>query len=238
MVIQWQWDTLKFGKVAFAFSVSNLFLTFVTAISVVLFPSLKRMQEDELPALYGKIRNAISPLLFVAMLLYFPLSKILTLWLPKYTASLVYLGILLPIIIFSSKVSLLTNNYLKAYRKEKLMLIVNVASVVLGMSLFVLFAYGFNHLELLLYSVVFIIMVRSIASEIAVSMLIHQKFYKEFAMELLMTVGFIISVQLFRLWIGCAVYAAMLVVYLAVNWKNLSHMLHAANSIFHTKEKQ
>ena len=57
-------------------------------------------------------------------------------------------------------------------------------------------------------------------------------------MELLMTVGFIISVQLFRLWIGCAVYAAMLVVYLAVNWKNLAQMLHAANSMFHKKEKQ
>ena len=238
MVIQWQWDTLKFGKVAFAFSVSNLFLTFVTAISVVLFPSLKRMQEDELPSLYGKIRNAVSPLLFVAMLLYFPLNKVLVVWLPKYTTSLVYLGILLPVIIFSSKVSLLTNNYLKAYRKEKLMLMLYLISVVFGIVLFLLCAYGFNNLNLLLCSVVFVIMVRSIASEIAVSMLIHQKFYIEFAMELLMTVGFIISVQLFRLWIGCAVYAAMLVVYLAVNWKNLAQMLHAANSMFHKKEKQ
>ena len=38
MIIQWRWDELTFGKVSFTFSVSNVFLVFVTAISVVLFP--------------------------------------------------------------------------------------------------------------------------------------------------------------------------------------------------------
>jgi hypothetical protein len=35
MVIQWRWDELVFGKAAFGFNVSNLFLNFITAISVV-----------------------------------------------------------------------------------------------------------------------------------------------------------------------------------------------------------
>lgn len=52
MIIQWRWDELLFGKVSFAFSVSNVFLVFVTAISVVLFPSLQRIEQDKLPQMY------------------------------------------------------------------------------------------------------------------------------------------------------------------------------------------
>ena len=238
MMIQWHWGTLMFGKIAFAFSVSNLFLTFVTAISVVLFPSLKRMQEEELPELYGKIRGAISPLLMAAMLLYFPVCKILQLWLPKYSASLVYLGILLPIIVFSSKVSLLTNNYLKAYRKERLMLFINVASVVVGMALFYLSAYVLDKLELLLYFVVLIIMVRSIISEVAVGWVIHKTFWKDFVIETLMTAGFILSVRLpSSLWVGCAVYAGLLAVYFIINRKSVMAMLHALRHSLRKKGK-
>ncbi len=237
MMIQWHWGTLLFGKIAFAFSVSNLFLTFVTAISVVLFPSLKRMQEEELPELYGKIRSAISPLLMAAMLLYFPVCKILQLWLPKYSASLVYLGILLPIIVFSSKVSLLTNNYLKAYRKERLMLVINVVSVVVGIALFYLSAYVLNRLELLLYCVVLIIMASSIASEVVVGRVIHKTFLKDFVIESLMTAGFIASVRLFPLWIGCAVYAGLLTVYFIINRKSVVAMLNALRNSLRKKGK-
>ena len=175
MMIQWRWDELVFGQVSFSFSVSNLFLTFVTAISVVLFPSLKRMKEENLPDIYTKIRNIISPLLFFAMIVYFPGCWILEKWLPNYSDSLVYLGILLPIIIFSSKVSLLTNNYLKAYRKEKLMLVINVASVLFGMAIFAIGAYILNDLEFVLYSLVAVIMLRSVASEIAVTRIIKRR---------------------------------------------------------------
>ena len=93
-------------------------------------------------------------------------------------------------------------------------------------------------MNLLLYSVVFAIMVRSIASEIVVSKLIHQKFYKEFALEFLMAIGFIVSVQFFSLWMGCAVYAAMLVGYLAINRKSLSLILETVKNLLHKKEKQ
>jgi len=216
MVIQWRWDELVFGKVSFAFSLTNVFLTFITAISVVLFPSLKRMKEEELPNLYGNIRGAISPILVAALILYFPLVKILNLWLPKYSQSLVYLGILLPIIIYSSKVSLLTNNYLKAYRKEKLMLIINVACVAVGFLMAFVSAYVINDLNILLYSVVLIIMARSIISEIAVMKVIAKKRYFDFVAEFIMTVIFIVAVRYFSFWIGLAVYAVALVVYCIV----------------------
>lgn len=235
MVIQWRWDTLIFGKVSFAFSVSNLFLTFVTAISVVLFPSLKRMKEEELPQLYGKIRGAISPLLLFVIIFYFPGCWILEKWLPAYSASLVYLGILLPLIIFSSKVSLLTNNYLKAYRKEKLMLIINVASVAIGLLAYLFGAYVLNSLEFILYATVFVIMGRSVASEIAVMKIIGKNGWFDFIAEFLMTLIFMLSVQFLSRWWACLVYGCALLVYGIIYRKSIVALFRSVTSSFKRK---
>ena len=143
-------------------------------------------------------------------------------WLPQYSASLQYLGILLPIIIFSSKVSLLTNNYLKVYRKEKMMLLANVLSIIYGALLFVLCAYVLNNLYALLVCVVFVIMFNSVLSEIFVMKTIHVKIIKDFIAEGVMTVGFILCASLLSLWVGCAVYVGLFIVYAAINYKSIA----------------
>ncbi len=221
MIVQWRWDELVFGKVSFAFSVSNIFLVFVTAISVVLFPSLQRIEPEKLPAMYKNIRNILSPVLFFMMLFYFVGCWLLNLWLPKYSDSLVYLGILLPIIIFSSKVSLLTNNYLKVYRKEKQMLIVNLISIALGVGSFVLCAYVFGNIIALLACVVFIIMLNSVISEICVMRTIGIKIVKEFFIEAVMTIGFILCASLLGLWVGFGAYFGLFALYCVLNYKSI-----------------
>lgn len=228
MIIQWRWDELLFGQVSFSFSVSNLFLTFITAISVVLFPSLKRMDNSDLPDIYTKIRNAISPLLFFAMICYFPGCWILEMWLPDYSDSLIYLGMLLPLVVFSAKVNLLTNNYLKAYRKEKLMLAINVCAVVVGVALFVVGAYVLNNLMFVLYSLVAVIMLYSVASEIAVMKLIGKNIVKDFIIEFIMTALFIIAVGFLERWWACLAYAVALAVYAVIYRKSIAALFRTA----------
>lgn len=219
MVVQWRWDALVFGKISFAFSVSNLFMTFVTAISVVLFPSLKRMNQEELPAVYKKIRGVISPLLFSILLLYFPGCVLLRAWLPKYTESLKYLGILLPIIVFASKVSLLTNNYLKAYRKEYIMLKINVFSIVVGIFAYFVCANVLNSIAVLLVAIVAVNMMRSILSEIVVTKTISVKFNREIIIEVVMTSLFIACTCLLKPMIGFLAYALIMIFYAIAHFK-------------------
>ena len=232
MVIQWHWDKVTFGQVSFAFSASNVFLTFVTAISVVLFPSLKRIDQDKLPVMYKKIREVLSPLLFFAMIFYFVGCKILEIWLPQYTDSLVWLGVLMPIIIYSSKVSLLTNNYLKVYRKEKTMLVVNFISIVVGILTFVVGAYAFDNLYVVLGGVVFVIMLNSILSEICVMKIIKVKIIAAFIIEAVMTVAFILCACLCSRWVGCLIYLGAFVIYCLLNYKSI---LSNLKSIFKRK---
>ncbi|MDE7395112.1 MAG: hypothetical protein K2M95_03195 [Clostridiales bacterium] len=225
MMIQWRWDKLLFADVSFAFSVSNVFLVFVTAVSVVLFPSLQRIEREKLPEMYKNIRNILSPLLFFVMLFYFVGCFILNKWLPQYSDSLRYLGILLPIVVFSSKVSLLTNNYLKVYRKEKTMLVVNIISICVGLLLFTLCAYAFSRLIALLVCVVAVVMLNSILSEIFVMRILHIKIVKDFIIEGVMAVAFILCATQFGIWVGFGVYAAVFAVYAALNYKSIWALL-------------
>ena len=221
MIIQWHWDELVFGKVSFAFSVSTFFLTFVNAISIVLFPSIKRMNTDELPSMYMSIRNIISPLLISVMIFYFPGCWALGIWLPKYADSFVYLGILMPILFFSSKVTLLTNNYLKAYRKEKVMLLINVVSVFIAFLVYSICVCIIDSLLAVLFMTVVAVMLRSVASEIIVMNIIKIEMKKDFIIEMFMTFIFMISSKFFNMYLGFAVYLVFLIIYYIIYRKNI-----------------
>lgn len=222
MIIQWRWDELVFGLVSFSFSVINLFLNFVSAISVVLFPSLKRIPSDQLSELYIKIKNGMCPFLICILIMYYPGCWILEKWLPAYTESLKYLGILLPIIIPLSKVSLLTNNYLKALRQERKMLIINIATVLLAISAYIVSAYIAHSLHLVLISIVFVLEIRSIVSELEVRRNFGIQEIRDFIIEVIMMGSFIFSASQFNLKRGFLVYMFAIIVYAVVESINTS----------------
>lgn len=231
MIIQWNWDKLIFGKISFAYSITNLFMTFITATSIVLFPSLKRIEDDKLPELYKEIRGGISLILFTMMFVYFPVSILLKWWMPNYIESLSYLGILLPTIIYTSKIGLLTNNYFKAYRKEKTMLIINLVVISLAIIGFWIFASVFKSLVAILIWLVCMIMLRSILSEIYISKIIKINFYLEFLVEFCMTILFIVSTSVLSFGKGMILYFVCLMCYYALNKRVLKSFLQYLKKI-------
>ena len=223
MTVDWHWDKLVFGKVSFAFSVSNLFLTFVSAVSVVLFPSLKRTDPERLPGMYREIRGRLSPLLFAALLFYFPGCAVLSRWLPAYEQSLFYLGLLLPVIVYASKVSLLTDNYLKAYRRERTMLAINLSCIAVALLAFAICAFAFDSLTGLLIAAVCMVALRSVISEIAVGRVIGEGVRTiDFVLEAVLSVGFILSARFLSLPLGAGAYGALFVLYLLFHVKDLT----------------
>lgn len=211
--IQKYWDTLSFGKVSFGFSITNLFLTFVTSISVVLFPSMKRMKTDDLPKFYRTLRDPLTLLLIIILACYYPIQYILNIWIPKYNDSLIYLGYLLPIIICTTRTSLLTNNYFKAYRCEKSMLLINVGCIILEW-LGLYFIYRFvNNLNLILIWTVILTYIKSILSEIKIYDIININFYKDIIFEIIIVIIFVIGTQLSNHVLGFVIYCFVLIIY-------------------------
>lgn len=221
LVIQWHFGALIFGKVSLAFSVTNLFINFISAASIALFPSLSRLDENQLPNLYIKMRNILAPFCMVSLMFYFPGYKLLEFWLPQYSLSLDCIGILLPIILFSTIVNLLTNNYLKLYRKEKEMFLINVGSMLLSFILYLVGAYIFDSLYFVLYLVLIMSALRSFISEFYLSKIICKNIYKDLLMEGIMSITFVVVVSFSKLKEAFICYLVLLIIYLFNKRNNL-----------------
>ena len=215
LVIQQRWGLLAFGQVSLCFSVMQVFLAFIMAASIALFPSIKRMNPDELPVLYKKIRNCSSVLLLLCLIFYFPMAFALNWWLPKYQTSLIYLAMLLPFILYSSKLTMLTNTYLKAYRKEKIIMFINVGTLAFGASLFYFMAYIVNSMDAVLYGMLTVMIFRSVVSECVVEKIVDQKNLPLKIEELVLSVIFIIIAKNFSLAQGFAVYGVVVCLLIA-----------------------
>ena len=211
--IQWHWDLITFGYISFSFSLTNLFLSFITAASVVFFPALKRTSSEKLNTLYPRLRIQMTVLLLVMLPLFYLIEYLLSLWLPKYEYSLKYFGMLLPIVIFTSRLTFLINNYLKVFRQENTMFKINTSTLLLAIIGYIPCVFIFDSLDLTLYWVVFVIMIRAIWSEVKLTKLLSSKHTKDVIIELILCVVFIISLQFEKRIIGASIYIASVTLY-------------------------
>lgn len=128
-IIDWLGDLASYAYYSFGNSVTNLVLTFVTAISSVLYPKLKRVSDIELDSYYKRIDKAILPITAVGLLIYFPAAWFVASFYSKYDPMLAYLNVMFVSAVFQAKMSILVNTFYKTLRMERRMLIANAQCV-------------------------------------------------------------------------------------------------------------
>ncbi|HFI0639750.1 TPA: hypothetical protein ACGO3K_001875 [Streptococcus suis] len=227
--IERKWDVSTFGKISLTLSISNLIMTFINAVGIVIFPMLKRTDETELPNLYVRIRTLLMPVLLGFLLLFFPLRAVLTIWLPKYSDSILYMCLIFPISVFEGKMALLINTYLKAFRMERTILFVNVLSMVLSVLLTFITTFIFPNLILATLSITFLLFFRCFLAEILLSKKLGVSVALDALTEALIAVLFIFSAWILPSLAGFLVYFVIFMVYIwvkVVNNKNFSLRLN------------
>lgn len=167
--IERTWDVSTFGKVSLTFSVSNLMMVFINAVGIIMFPMLRRTTEDKLPRIYTTIRTSLMVPLLGLLVAFYPLKFILSAWLPHYRDSLMYMALIFPMCVYEGKMALLINTYLKALRKEKLMLGINLTSLILSILLTFLFTIVLKNLSLSIVSIVLLVSFRCALAELFLS---------------------------------------------------------------------
>lgn len=210
------WDIETFGKISLTLTCSNLLMTFINSVALVVFPMLKRIDESKLSSYYKILRTILITVTFGVLLLYYPGKTLLTMWLPNYADSLEYMAILLPICVYESKMSLLINTYMKTLRKEKQLLFINIVSV--GMSIFSTFITCslLKSLDMAILSIVLLFAIRCTVAEIILKKYIRIDIFKDIVGEVLLTVAFIISSWTIGGWIGVMVYAICYLIYIII----------------------
>ena len=211
--VQSYWDIATFSKVSVTLTVSNLVMTAINAIAVVMYPTLRRTSEERLPSLYSIMRIVLVGFAFGALILYYPIQRILTAWLPQYAESLRYAAILFPICMYQSKMSLLVNTYYKTLRLENLLMKCNMAALALSVVCTVISILVLNSVTAAILSILLVLIFRCILSELLLAKHIAIDVKKDIVIELIMTAAFIICNWFFGL-AGMLAYAACYLVYL------------------------
>lgn len=190
-VIDSHWGILIFGKISFALSLTTFILAFIQQISMVFFPILRRVEDKKQLQIYQMMRAFcffIMPLIYIAMI---PGKMFIEMWLPQYSESVYYLGVLLPICIFDAKMNMIFNTFFKALRKEKDLLKVNIISFCLSTILSFVGAYIFNSYWVVIISMVFSVMFRSIISERKVNSFLNFNSFRQIIYEIFFAVIYI-----------------------------------------------
>lgn len=185
------WGIETFGRLSLALSLVSFFLAFVSQASMVLFPSLRQASESEVRSFYQAACDAMGLLFPGVYALYFPLAWILSLWLPDYASSFVYLILLLPICVFDSKMNITGVTFYNVLRKERVMLAVNAVAAGACLVLTLVSVYAIQSVFAVMASMALVIAVRSLFSEGYMNRLLGVGASRIWAFELGLTAEFV-----------------------------------------------
>lgn len=173
------WDMATFAKLSLSLSISNFMMIFISAVSVVLFPTLKRIKPEKLKETYFFLRQGLTFVLLGLLISYYPLKELLGAFLPKYKDSLLYMGYLMPICIFESKMQMLVTTYLKSLRQEALLFKINFISVAVAIVSTYFSVVVLHYLTLTVLSIVFNFAFRAVLAEYILGKVLFISFSKK-----------------------------------------------------------
>lgn len=232
--IEKQWDLVTFGKISLTLSVSNFLMVFINSVGVVLFPMLKRTNSEKLPLIYSAMRTCLMIPLLGMLVCYYPAKAILSIWLPQYKDSLIYMALLFPMCVFESKMSMLINTYLKSFRKEKWLLMVNVVTVFLSVTITLITTYWLHNLDLAVASIVFLLAFRCVFAELLLSTVLDVNVKTDIILELTLTVIFIVASWFVGGILGLASYTVAYLIYLIIKRNDLRLVV---NMVLHVLQR-
>ncbi|WP_236797408.1 hypothetical protein [Bacillus cereus] len=219
------WGITVFGAISFAILMTNFFLTFIGQISMVLFPALRQTDEIGLRKFYYISRDVLGIILAGFLLAYMPLNYILSLWLPQYKESLYYLALLLPLCTYEGKMNLLCTTYFKVLRKERLLLNINLVSLVISIIMSLIGAYVFKNIYIVVIAMVLAVAIRSIISEIYLARFMEANIIKDIFVESILVVVYITCTWYISPVFGFVLYLGAYLLYLLFSRAKLINIL-------------
>ncbi|MEF3692823.1 MAG: oligosaccharide flippase family protein [Acholeplasmataceae bacterium] len=123
-----------FSVYSFAYSMLAMITVMVSAISVVLFPVLKK-SEETIPSNYSRLNAIVISLVCIGLVGYFPLVFIIHKFLPQYILSVKILRIALPGLLLSSSITAIKHNFFKVKNKNIDFLLISILCIIISVIL-------------------------------------------------------------------------------------------------------
>lgn len=227
-VVDLRWGIEAFGIFSFSLTLSNFFLRFISQTSMVLFPTMKRLDCSKQISTFEYMEEILYIFLPVILFGYIPIRMFIRWWLPDYVTSANYLCYLLPVCIFDGKMQLIYSTFFKVVRKEKILMFVNMISVVICFSLSLLGAYVIDNMSFVIVSINGALFIRNMISKIYMELNLGYKHIgvvmKEIILEFFLILLFILVSAMINdfsiVWFG-----SIYLFFLLINHKKITNII-------------
>lgn len=192
--IESHWSVREFAFVSLALGIALVGVTVLNSVGMALFPFLRRLEPDKLAARFRTARRALSPLLLLGLAAYIPVGALLQVALPKYTSSVSYLGLILPIVLFEGLVVLLNGQMLRTLRLELPLLLINLGGLGLSAALTLVGSLVLGSIEAVLIGLMVCMAARSIVADLVVARALGRPLTKILWIEVGLVAVFLLEV--------------------------------------------
>lgn len=222
MGIKVKWDIEEFGKVSLSLSVINMVLSFINMAAIVFFPILKRLSNEIQKEIYKKAEFLIVSFAF-GILIFAGVGKTtISVWLPQYSESMVYMILLLPICIFESETSMLLNTYLKATRKEQELLLVNIVVMFISTIFTYISTCMLGNLKLSLIGIDMLLMIRAfLLKRIVYSEFNFDGYLKIISAEMMLLIIYLLLYYKLETKLASIIYLVVFLIFGTINNKKI-----------------
>ena len=218
-----KWGISIFGKVSLAFTIMTFMLFFIRQTSLVIFPLLKKTSAELQKKVLGLSLDFLN-IILLGMLLVMPLVDLfITHWLPNYSESLKYFVYILPIALYEGKMQVILNTYMKVLRKEKVLMWINILSMVIS-AVLCLIGFYFGSLDFIILSMTVATICRGIILENRLGRHFHEKNYKRILMPLTMIVIFLYAFHFFNVSYASIIYFCAYLIFVIVNFASIKKL--------------
>ncbi|WP_329469264.1 oligosaccharide flippase family protein [Exiguobacterium sp. 9-2] len=184
-----KWGIETFGIISFSLVFISFLLMFINQISLVLFPALRRVAEEDAKKIFVKLKETLSLVLLSSIFLYIPFYSLVNSWLPQYKNGLPFLLMLLPIVIYDGKMNLIYSTYLKVYRREKILFIINFFTSIVNIVFAYLFSFVYPNITLLILSLSMTVILKSLIADVYLDIMLNINMMKRNLYELIILIS-------------------------------------------------
>ena len=226
LAIQKYWSVSTYGTVSFTLTVTNLVLTFISAVSIVLYPTLRKVSYETSVKLYMPLRELLETLLLASLVFCCPLQAVLSIALPQYSEGIRYLPILFPVCIYSAKITMLVQTYMQVYRMEKKILLVNSVSIIFSIFSTIIAVVIYRNLTFAIATILLTQMFRCYFAEHIIVKKLQLSLVKENIMELLLVSAYVTISYCFGRIGGMMIYSILFAIYLVIKKQSIVNSIH------------
>lgn len=194
--IEHSWNIETFGKISLTISISNFLITFINSVGIVVYPMLKNLNLSQQKKIFLKINNLFE-FSYAILICYYPLYYFIRNLLPEYKDTANYILFLFPVCIYEGKLSLLYLTYLKALRKEKQLMIINIFTVFISLISTLFTTILFHNLNMAVLSITILIFIRSTLCELYLAKILGIYVAQNIIKEIVLSIVFILANSIF-----------------------------------------